>query len=143
MKGIDDVLHVVKEIQATLKTELHDIRTKVNLLYAKFSSAEDKNLDKDLYNTNSHQNSINLMPPNPPPPPPAPPSRPLSIPTIQHPTVEDNFNDDTLEQESQSSNKRRLINTRSTSKRKPSCYQISPYIAVPVNTSTKYRYGLF
>ncbi|KAK1558671.1 hypothetical protein Q3G72_005260 [Acer saccharum] len=77
---------VVKEIQATLKTELHDIRTKVNLLHAKFSLTEDKNLDKDLHNTSSHQNSMHNMLLNLPPPPPS--SRPLSIPTRQHPTVE-------------------------------------------------------
>ncbi|KAK1549793.1 hypothetical protein Q3G72_007944 [Acer saccharum] len=86
MKGIADVLQVVKEIHATLKTELHDIQTNVNLLYAKFSSAKDKNLDKDLHNTSSHQNSMHNMPPNPSPPPPS--SQPLSIPTRQHSTVE-------------------------------------------------------
>ncbi|KAI9187251.1 hypothetical protein LWI28_025971 [Acer negundo] len=32
MKGIADVLQVVKEIQSTMKTELDDIRTKVNFL---------------------------------------------------------------------------------------------------------------
>ncbi|TXG63611.1 hypothetical protein EZV62_010605 [Acer yangbiense] len=201
MKGIADVLHVVKEIQATLKTELYDIRTNVNLLYAKFSSAEDKNLDKDLHKTSNHQNSMHNMPQNPPLPPPPPSSQPLSIPTRQHPIVdvssnntrplskhqqtiskstpswmkahiepplqdgnapdlpmEDQRTDDHYyvppvltipslldedEQESQSSNKRRFIKTRSTSKQKPSRYQISPYIVVPVNASTKYRYGPF
>ncbi|KAK1588340.1 hypothetical protein Q3G72_022290 [Acer saccharum] len=146
MKGVHDVLQVVKEIQDTLKSELHDIRTKVNFLYAKFSSMEEKNFNEDLHNTTSHQKSKNDRPPNPtlnsPPPPPSP-SRHLSIPTIQHPVVEDTLKDDILEHESQSSNKRRVIQTRSTSKRKPSRYQISPYIAVPVNVSTKYRYGPF
>ncbi|KAK1559433.1 hypothetical protein Q3G72_014467 [Acer saccharum] len=144
MKGVHDVLQVVKEIQDTLKSELHDIRTKVNFLYAKFSSTKEKNFDEDLHNTTSHQKSKNDMPPNPTPnSPPPPPSRHLSIPTIQHPVVEDTLKDDILEHESQSSNKRRVIQTRSTSKRKPSRYQISPYIAIPVNTSTKYRYGPF
>ncbi|KAK3211839.1 hypothetical protein Dsin_016545 [Dipteronia sinensis] len=64
-KSIDDVLLVVKDIQATLKIELDDIRTKVNFLYAKFSSAEDKNLDNDLPNTNSPENSKNHTPTNP------------------------------------------------------------------------------
>ncbi|TXG53501.1 hypothetical protein EZV62_022670 [Acer yangbiense] len=116
MKGITDVLQVVKEIQATLKTKLHDIRTKVNLLYAKFNGntpdlpMEDQRIDDPYY-----------VPPV------------LTIPSLFD---EDTFNDDTLEQESQSSNKRRLINTRSTLKRKPGRYQISLYIAVPVNAST-------
>ncbi|KAK3222745.1 hypothetical protein Dsin_009770 [Dipteronia sinensis] len=194
--------------QVTLKIELDDIRSKVNFLYAKFSSAEDKNLDKDLPNINSHHNYINHTPPNPPPHPPPPGSRPHYTLGIQHPIVEvssndtrslpqhqqtisksipswmkapieptleegnahdlpmedqptndpyhvppvrtipslldeDTFYDDTLEQESQSSNKRRFINTRSTSKRKPSRYPISPYIAGPILASTKYRYGPF
>ncbi|KAK1581264.1 hypothetical protein Q3G72_004384 [Acer saccharum] len=108
MKGVHDVLQVVKEIQDTLKSELHDIRTKVNFLYVKFTSVEDKNFDEDLHNTNSHQKSKNHMPPNPTSnSPPPPPSRHLSIPTIQHPVVEDTFKDDILEHESQSSNKRR------------------------------------
>ncbi|KAI9200412.1 hypothetical protein LWI28_007447 [Acer negundo] len=79
MKGIADVLQVVKEILSTLKTELDDIRTKVNFLYDKFSSAEDKNLDNDLHNTSNHNNSMHNMPPNPTPPLPS--SRPLSNPT--------------------------------------------------------------
>ncbi|KAK2661351.1 hypothetical protein Ddye_007884 [Dipteronia dyeriana] len=41
----------------------------------------------------------------------------LTIPTLLD---EDPYNDDTLQHQSQSSNKRRLIKTRSTSKRKPS-----------------------
>ncbi|TXG60422.1 hypothetical protein EZV62_014995 [Acer yangbiense] len=164
MKGVHDVLQVVKEIQDTLKSELHDIRTKVNFLYAKFSSTEEKNSDEDLHNTTSHHKSKDDRPQNPTPnSPPPPPSRHVSIPTIQHPVVEgiddmyhvpavltvpslvdeDTLKDDILEHESQSSNKRRVIQTRSTSKRKPSRYQISPYIAVPVNASTKYRYGPF
>ncbi|TXG53367.1 hypothetical protein EZV62_022536 [Acer yangbiense] len=209
MKGVHDVLQVVKEIQDTLKSELHDIRTKVNFLYAKFSSTEEKNFDEDLHNTTSHQKSKDDRPQNlTPNSPPLPSSRYVSIPTIQHPVVEvssnktqtspqhekniskstpswmkspteatleygntrdlpmhdqgiddmyhvpavltvpslvdeDTLKDDILEHESQSSNKRRVIQTRSTSKRKPSRYQISPYIAVPVNASTKYRYGPF
>ncbi|KAK3204609.1 hypothetical protein Dsin_018655 [Dipteronia sinensis] len=193
--------------QATLKTELNDIRTKVNFLYAKFSSVEDKNLDNDLPNTNSPENSKNHTPINPRSPlPTRPPPPHLSVPTIQHPTFEvssndtrslpqheqtiskftpswmkapietaleegkttdlpmedqptddpdhvppvltiptlldeDTFYDDTHEQESQSCNKRRLINTRSSVKRKPGRYQISPYIAGPIPASTKYRYG--
>ncbi|KAK2653225.1 hypothetical protein Ddye_013081, partial [Dipteronia dyeriana] len=83
IKGIDDMLHAMKEIQAILKSELNEIRTK------------------------------------------------------------DTLNDDTNEQESQSTNKRRLIKTRSTVKRKLSRYQISPYIAGPVYASIKYRYGPF
>ncbi|KAI9186560.1 hypothetical protein LWI28_018546 [Acer negundo] len=47
------------------------------------------------------------------------------------------------EHESQSSKKRRIIKTRSTSIQKPSRFQILPYIAVPVNESTNYRYGRF
>ncbi|KAK1557463.1 hypothetical protein Q3G72_025038 [Acer saccharum] len=209
MKGVHDVLQVVKEIQDTLKSELHDIRTKVNFLYAKFNSTEEKNFDEDLHNTTSHQKSKDDRPQNPTPnSPPPPPSRHVSIPTIQQPIVEvssnktqtshqhekniskstpswmkspteatpkdgntrdlpmhdqgiddmyhvpavltvpslvdeDTLKDDILEHESQSSNKRRVIQTRSTSKRKPSRYQISPYIAVPINASTKYRYGPF
>ncbi|KAK1564588.1 hypothetical protein Q3G72_006496 [Acer saccharum] len=209
MKGVHDVLQVVKEIQDTLKSELHDIRTKVNFLYAKFSSTEEKNFDEDLHNTTSHQKSEDDRPQNPTlNSPPLPPSRHVSIPIIEHPVVEvssnktqtspqhekniskstpswmkspteatpedrntrdlpmhdqgiddmyhvpavltvpslvdeDTLKDDILEHESQSSNKRRVIQTRSTSKRKPSRYQISPYIAVPVNASTKYRYGPF
>ncbi|TXG55843.1 hypothetical protein EZV62_017156 [Acer yangbiense] len=82
-------MQVVKDIQATLKTELSDIQTKVNFLYAKYSSAKDKNSEKDLHNTNSHQKSKHHSPPNPSPNSPPPlPSRPLIIPTIQHPIVE-------------------------------------------------------
>ncbi|KAI9178155.1 hypothetical protein LWI28_023348 [Acer negundo] len=73
MKGIADVLQLVKEIQSTMKTELNDIRTKVNFLYDKFSSAEDKNSDNNLHNTSSHHNSMHNIPPNPTPPPPPPP----------------------------------------------------------------------
>ncbi|KAK1556414.1 hypothetical protein Q3G72_022227 [Acer saccharum] len=138
-----DVLQVDKDIQATLKTELSDIRTKVDFLYAKYSSAEDKN-SEDLHNTNIHQKSQHQSPPNPSPNSPPPPlSRPLISPTIQNPVVEDTLNDDNRELQSLSSNKRRIIQTRSTSKRKPSRYQISPYIAGPVHASTKYRYGPF
>ncbi|KAI9162570.1 hypothetical protein LWI28_028605 [Acer negundo] len=86
MKGIDDVLQLVKEIQSTMKTELVDIRTKVNFLYDKFSSAEDKNPDNNLHNTSSHYNSMHNIPRNPTPPPPS--SLPLSNPTSQHPTIE-------------------------------------------------------
>ncbi|TXG60641.1 hypothetical protein EZV62_015214 [Acer yangbiense] len=197
IKGMHDVLQVVKDIQATLKTELSDIRTKLNFLYAKYSSVEDKN-SEDLHNTNSHQKSKHQSPPNPSPNSPhPPPSRPLIIPTIQNPVVEvssnntqtlpqpqqniskstpssmnapdshmeeqriddlynvpavrtvpslvdeDTLNDDNRELESLSSNKRRIIQTRSTSKRKPNRFQISPYIAGPVHGSTKYRYGPF
>ncbi|TXG48583.1 hypothetical protein EZV62_024458 [Acer yangbiense] len=38
MKGIANVLQVVKEIQATLKTELHDIRTKIINLITEYKS---------------------------------------------------------------------------------------------------------
>ncbi|KAK1586654.1 hypothetical protein Q3G72_004637 [Acer saccharum] len=141
IKGMHDVLQVVKDIQATLKTELSDIRTKVNFLYAKYSSAEDKN-SEDLQNTNSHHKSKHQSPLipslNSPPPPP---SRPLIIPTIQNPVVEDTLNDDNCELESLSSNKRRIIQTRSTFKRKPSRYQISPYIAEPVHVSMNISYA--
>ncbi|KAI9177605.1 hypothetical protein LWI28_017204 [Acer negundo] len=88
MKGIADILQLVKEIQSTMKTELDDIRTKVNFLYEKFSSAEDRNLDNNLHNTSNHHNSMHNIPPNPTPPPPLPSSRPLSNPTSQHPTIE-------------------------------------------------------
>ncbi|KAK1583497.1 hypothetical protein Q3G72_024257 [Acer saccharum] len=186
-----DVLQVVKDIQATLKTELSDIRTKVDFLYAKYISAEDKN-SEDLHNTNIHQKSQHESPPNPSPnSPPHPPSRPPIRPTKQNPVVEvsshhtqtlpqpqqnipkstpssmnapdsymeeqriddlyhvpavltvpslvdeDTLNDDNRELQSLSSNKRRTIQTRSTSKRNPSRYQISPYIAVPIHASTK------
>ncbi|KAK1572912.1 hypothetical protein Q3G72_004837 [Acer saccharum] len=88
IKGMHDVLQVVKDIQATLKTELSDIRTKVDFLYAKYSSAEDKNLE-DLHNTNIHQKSQHESPPNPSPnSPPPPPSRPPIRPTKQNPVVE-------------------------------------------------------
>ncbi|KAK1587123.1 hypothetical protein Q3G72_009747 [Acer saccharum] len=143
IKGMHDVLQVVKDIQATLKTELSDIRTKVDFLYAKYNSAEDKN-PEDLHNTNIHQKSQHESPPNPSPnSPPPPPSRPPIRPTKQNPVVEDTLNDDNRELQLLSSNKRRTIQTRSTSKRNPSRYQISPYIAVPVHVSTKYRYGPF
>ncbi|KAK1582917.1 hypothetical protein Q3G72_019524 [Acer saccharum] len=197
IKGMHDVLQVVKDIQATLKTKLSDIRTKVNFLYAKYSSAEDKN-SENLHNTNSHQKSKHQSPPNPSPNSPhPPPSRPLIIPTIKNPVVEvssnntqtlpqpqqnisksnpslmnapdshmkdqriddlynvpvvrtvpslvyeDTLNDDNRELESLSSNKRRIIQTRSTSKQKPSGFQISPYIVELVHASTKYRYGPF
>ncbi|TXG57212.1 hypothetical protein EZV62_018525 [Acer yangbiense] len=175
IKGMHDVLQVVKEIKATLKSELSDIRTKVNFLYEKYNSPGDKNSEQDLHNANSHQKSKHHSPPNPSPnSPPPPPSRPLSIPTLEHPIVEvssnntrtlpqpqqniskstpmsmnapdsqmedqriddlyhvhavftipsliyeDTLNDDNRELESLSSNKRRFIQTRSTSKRKPS-----------------------
>ncbi|KAK1560363.1 hypothetical protein Q3G72_025809 [Acer saccharum] len=197
IKGMHDVLQVVKDIQATLKTELSDIRTKVDFLYAKYSSAENRS-SEDLHNTNIHQKSQHESPPNPSPnSPPPPPSRPLIRPTKQNPVVEvsshhtqtlpqpqqnipkstpssmnapdsymedqriddlyhvpavltvpslvdeDTLNDDNRELQSLSSNKRRTIQTRSTSKRNPSRYQISPYIAVPVHASTKYLYGPF
>ncbi|KAI9199088.1 hypothetical protein LWI28_027274 [Acer negundo] len=71
MKGIADVLQLVKEIQSTMKTELDDIRTKVNFLYDKFSSEEDKNPDNNLHNTSSHHNSMHNIPLNPTPPPPS------------------------------------------------------------------------
>ena len=82
MKGVHDVLQVVKEIQDTLKSELHDIRTKIDFLYAKFSELE-KNRDEDLHNTNNPQKSKNHRPPHPTPNNPPPPiSRPLLIPTL-------------------------------------------------------------
>ncbi|KAK2650664.1 hypothetical protein Ddye_018153 [Dipteronia dyeriana] len=56
---------------------------------------------------------------------------------------EDSLNDDTNQDELQSSNKQILINTRSTAKLKPSRYKISPYIAGPSNSTTKYIYGPF
>ena len=88
IKGMHDVLQVVKDIQATLKTELSDIRTKVDFLYAKYSSAEDKN-SEDLHNTNIHQKSQHESPPNPSPnSPPPPPSRPPIRPTKQNQVVE-------------------------------------------------------
>ncbi|TXG64134.1 hypothetical protein EZV62_011128 [Acer yangbiense] len=175
IKGMHDVLQVVKEIQATLKSELSDIRTKVNFLYEKYNSPGDKNSEQDLHNANSHQKSKHHSPPNPSPnSPPSPPSRPLFIPTLEHPIVEvssnktrtlpqpqqniskstpmsmnapdsqmedqriddlyhvpavltvpslideDTLNDDNRKLESLSSNKQRIIQTRSTSKRKPS-----------------------
>ncbi|KAI9169384.1 hypothetical protein LWI28_011531 [Acer negundo] len=86
MKGIADDLQLVKEIQSTMKTELDDIRTKVNFLYNKFSSTEDKNLDNNLHNTSNHHKSMHNIPSNPTPPPPS--SGPLSNPTSQHPTIE-------------------------------------------------------
>ncbi|KAI9192345.1 hypothetical protein LWI28_021476 [Acer negundo] len=86
MKGIADVLQLVKEIQSTMKTELVDIRTKVSFLYDKFSLAEDKNPDNNLHNTTSNYNSMHNIPPNPTPPPPS--SRLLSNPTSQHPIIE-------------------------------------------------------
>ncbi|KAK1555022.1 hypothetical protein Q3G72_020773 [Acer saccharum] len=64
----------------------------------------------------------------------------LTVPSL---VDEDTLNDDNRELQSLSSNKRRIIQTRSTSKRKPSRYQISPYIARLVNASIKYRYGPF
>ncbi|KAI9160803.1 hypothetical protein LWI28_011686 [Acer negundo] len=69
-----------------MKIELDDIRRKVNFLYDKFSSAEDKNLDNNLHNISSHHNSMHNIPPNPTPPLSS--SRPLSNPTSQHPTIE-------------------------------------------------------
>ncbi|KAI9197609.1 hypothetical protein LWI28_001478 [Acer negundo] len=104
MKGIADVLQVVKEIQSTMKTEFADIRTKVNFLYDKFNSAEDKNQDNDLHNTSSHHNSIHNMPSNPSPPPQS--SRPFSNPTSQPPTIEVSSNNtQTLLQHQQSISK--------------------------------------
>ena len=93
MKGVQDVLQVVKEIQDTLKSELHDIRTKVDFIYAKFSSAEEKNCQEDCHHTNTHQKSQNHMPPtrspsSTPTPPPPPPPRPLPVPTIQPPIIQ-------------------------------------------------------
>ncbi|KAK1564489.1 hypothetical protein Q3G72_004398 [Acer saccharum] len=64
----------------------------------------------------------------------------LTVPSL---VDEDTLNDDNRKLQLLSFNKRRIIQTRSTSKRKPSRYQISPYIAGPVNVSTKYRYGPF
>ncbi|KAK1567211.1 hypothetical protein Q3G72_009425 [Acer saccharum] len=88
IKGMHDVLQVVKDIQATLKTELSDIRTKVDFLYAKYSLAEDKN-SEDLHNTNIHQKSQHESPPNPSPNSPSPPPlRPPIRPTKQNPVVE-------------------------------------------------------
>ncbi|KAI9160178.1 hypothetical protein LWI28_005794 [Acer negundo] len=69
-----------------MKTELDDIRTKVNFLYDKFNSAEDKNQDNNFHNTSNHHNSMHNLPPNPTPPLPS--SRPLSNPTSQHHTIE-------------------------------------------------------
>ncbi|TXG69876.1 hypothetical protein EZV62_004811 [Acer yangbiense] len=67
----------------------------------------------------------------------------IKVRTVPSLVDEDTLNDDNHELESLSSNKRRIIQTRLTSKRKPSRFQISPYIAGPVHASTKYRYGLF
>ncbi|KAI9165995.1 hypothetical protein LWI28_024350 [Acer negundo] len=86
MKGIADVLQLVKEIPSTMMTELDDIRTKVNFLYEKFSSAKDKNLDNNLHNTSNHHNSMHNIPPNPNPPLQSP--RPISNPTSQQLTIE-------------------------------------------------------
>ncbi|TXG60866.1 hypothetical protein EZV62_012229 [Acer yangbiense] len=89
IKSVHDVLQVVKEIQATLKSELSDIRTKVNFLYEKYNLPGDKNSKQDLHKANSHQKSKHHGPPNPSPnSPPPPPSQPLSIPTLEHPIVE-------------------------------------------------------
>ncbi|KAI9162182.1 hypothetical protein LWI28_024623 [Acer negundo] len=98
MKGIADVLQLVKKIQCTMKTELDDIQTKVNFLYDKFSSAEDKNPDNNLHNTSRHPNSIHNILLNPTPPPPS--LRPLSNLTNQHPTIEvSSYNTRTLPQQ--------------------------------------------
>ncbi|KAI9156995.1 hypothetical protein LWI28_015221 [Acer negundo] len=108
MIGIANVLQLVKEIQSTMKTELDDIRTKVNFLYDKFSSAEDKNLDNNLHNTSSHHNSMHNIPLNPTPPPPS--SQPLYNPTSQHLTIEVSSNNTrTLPQNQQSISKSTLI----------------------------------
>ncbi|TXG53277.1 hypothetical protein EZV62_022446 [Acer yangbiense] len=123
IKGMHDVLQVVKDIQATLKTELSDIRTKniskstPSSMNAPDSHMEDQRID-DLY----HVPAV------------------LTVPLL---IDEDTLNDDNRELESISSNKRRTIQTRSTSKRKPSRYQISLYIAGHVHASRKYRYGPF
>ncbi|KAK2638097.1 hypothetical protein Ddye_025892 [Dipteronia dyeriana] len=88
INGINDVLQLVKDIQASLKNELHDIITKVNLLYAKFNSSEDNNLNNDLPNTNIYQNSKSQESPNRYPPSlPLPSSRHVFIPAQQNPTV--------------------------------------------------------
>ncbi|KAK2641483.1 hypothetical protein Ddye_023246 [Dipteronia dyeriana] len=188
-------------MQATLKSELNKIRTKVDTLYAKFSSGGDNNLDTQLHKTPGQQNPMKDIYQNPSPnyPPPLPPSgQPFSTHKKQHPTLklsssntqtlsgleqtisksipswmnapsdppledgnspyrydvppvliahslldDDSLNDDTNQHESQSSNKRRFINTRSIAKRKPSRYKISLYIAGPGNMTTKYIYGPF
>ena len=73
MTGIHDVLQVVKEIQASLKNDLDDIRRKVDFLYAKFTDLADNNQTPPNPTTHS---------------PPPQPSRPPSIPTLPKPIVE-------------------------------------------------------
>jgi uncharacterized coiled-coil protein SlyX len=73
MNGIHDVLQVIKEIQASLKTDLDDIRRKVDFLYAKFNDSADNNQTPPNPTTHS---------------PPPQPSRPPSIPTLPKPIVE-------------------------------------------------------
>ncbi|KAK2646662.1 hypothetical protein Ddye_021857 [Dipteronia dyeriana] len=49
IKGIDNVLHVVKEMQATLKSELNEIRTKIINLIPEYKTINSKSKRSQLY----------------------------------------------------------------------------------------------